>query len=223
MEGDQIPQPLYTPGQQVQPGGTPSPVVEPEPAQPAPQPTPPAAPSPQPAAPAPQAPAQQPQAPAPQQAVDDGNSISWTASEYIHHQKQAGWYMGLLALAILLAAVLFITQHDFTAPIVIILAAAALWVFGARKPRTLNYRITASGVSIEDKNYSYDKFRSFSVVDDGEVPSLLLSPLQRFVPPISIYYDFADEDKIVGAISQFLPHEDRDLDSIDRLSRRLKF
>jgi hypothetical protein len=43
------------------------------------------------------------------------------------------------------------------------------------------------------------------------------------MPLLTIYYDPADEDKIVNALSDMLPHEDRQHDMVERLMRRLRF
>jgi hypothetical protein len=48
-------------------------------------------------------------------------------------------------------------------------------------------------------------------------------PLKRFMPPLSLYMDPADEEKIVDVLADYLPVEQREQDPIDKLMRRLRF
>lgn len=229
MEGNQQNQStedqfVYRPDTQVQPGAQISPVTVQQPS--------------------PQVPAQQPQqiaqtvaapiqpssiTPEIQQPLttptppDDPNAITWTASEYIHYQKTAGWYTLLLVAGVVLAAAAYFLMSDFTAPIVILMLTAVVWVYGSKQPRTLNYQLSPNGLLIEDKLYDFSKFRSFSVHQEGNIYSLSLSPMQRFMPQMSIYFSESDGENIVGTISMYLPHEDREPDAFERLSSRLRF
>lgn len=149
-------------------------------------------------------------------------TISWQAAEFIEHPHGAGWY-GLLVLitAALTAAVYFVTKDYFatgTIPIVGFIVA----VFAGHKPATASYEITSRGLSINDKHYTYGQFKSFSVLQEGSLNSLNLFPLKRFMPPVSAYFEPSQQDKIVNILGEYLPYEDRQMDSIDRLTRRLR-
>jgi hypothetical protein len=161
-------------------------------------------------------------APAPQQPTGSGD-ISWTASEFIAHQKSGGWY-GLLALGAVMAAVViwFITK-DIVSSIVILFAALAFGTYGRRQPRELTYRLDGAGLTIAQKQYPYAGFRSFAVVAEGAITSVVFTPLKRFQPLITIYYDPRDEGAIVDLLSDRLPMEDRRQDALERLMWRIRF
>ena len=78
-------------------------------------------------------------------------------------------------------------------------------------------------LTINGKKYSYSSFKSFSLLRDGDMTSVNFFPLKRFMPLVSAYLAQADEDKVAKAIGNHLPYEQRQMDSIDRLSRRLRF
>jgi len=207
------------PGQTIAPGGNPetpptwqyNPSSAPQPDQ-LPQPTPPQT--------VDQTPQPQPVQPI---ATEDNSSVRWTASEFIAHSKNGGWY-GLLALATLLvaAAVFFLTK-DIVSTAVIGIVAIIFGISAARKPRELQYQVDNDGVHIADKTYAYNSFKSFSVVQEEGVESIWFAPLKRFMPMVSIYFEPNDGDKIVDILTQFLPFEDRELDPVDRLMHRLRF
>lgn len=209
---------------QVPPQGT-IPVPQPQPTQVAPE-APQQTPQPmqQPMQPVPEAPQQMPEPleqPEMQQAPQD--HIEWQASEFMHHEKNIGWFILLFMATTLIMAVLYLILRDILSVIVIALMAIALGVFANRKPRTLTYIINNQGLSVGDKNYAYDSFRSFSVMDDGAMETIVVDPIQKFMPPITIYCAPDDIEKIVNVLTYYLPHEDKQLDWVDRFAKRIRF
>jgi hypothetical protein len=157
------------------------------------------------------------------QPMPDIPTVSWSASEYIEHEKAATWFLGLGVIAVLLAAIIFLITHDVVTTGAIILAAGLFGVAGARKPRTLDYQLDTVGVHIGSKTYGYNNFKSFSVIEEGALSSVQLLPLKRFMPPISLYYPPDQEDQILGVLGSYLPHEIHSHDPIDRLMRKVRF
>ncbi|HET7320738.1 MAG TPA: hypothetical protein VFI84_04105 [Candidatus Saccharimonadales bacterium] len=150
-------------------------------------------------------------------------SISWTASEFIAHDKSAGWYLMLGGATIALAAIIWLVTKDKISAGVVVFGAALFGIYAARKPRQLQYQLDSSGLTIGQRHFVYHDFRSFSVVPEGGINSIVLSPLKRFAPLTTIYYDPADEDKIVALLSDRLPVERRQKDLVDRLMWRIRF
>src|SRR5258708_34948121 len=66
------------------------------------------------------------------------NAVSWTASEFIAHDKATSWYIGLGVAAGLLAVLVYFLAHDWVSIIVIIIITTIFGVFAAREPRVLN-------------------------------------------------------------------------------------
>ena len=104
----------------------------------------------------------------------------------------------------------------------ILVLGAIVAVFAKHNPSQVEYELSDSGLRIGDKAYSYGSFKSFSIIQDGAFKSIDLTPLKRFKPPISVYFDPKDQDKISAIIGAHLPYEERQLDTVDRLSRRLR-
>jgi hypothetical protein len=150
-------------------------------------------------------------------------NISWTASEFVEHKKSFGWYLGLIVVGTALAALIFFTTHDKISTGVVIIAVIVMGIFAARKPRTVEYTLDDAGVTVGNKFYGYEMFKSFSIIDEGAVSSIYLLPLKRFMPAISIYYAHEDEERIVNIFSQQLPLEHRQLDALDNFMHRIRF
>jgi len=149
--------------------------------------------------------------------------VHWTASEFIAHQKGVTWYALLILIGVVLAAVGWFVTRDLLSVIVIVLVVGLFAASGGRKPRVLDYNLSHVGLEIGGKQYHYAEFRSFAVMKEGAFSSIMLIPLKRFMPPISIYYDPKDEQKIVDAISQYLPLEQRQHDIFDQIAARIRF
>lgn len=149
--------------------------------------------------------------------------ISWTASEFVAYQKTAGWYFLMILGMLALAAIIFAVTQDWISTTSIILIGILFLAFASRKPRTLNYQITKDGIQIGEKLYAFNTLKSFAVIDEGSLHSVMLIPVQRFLPSISIYFDPQEEQKIVEAIGSYLPHEDRKQDAIDRFMHKIRF
>jgi hypothetical protein len=155
--------------------------------------------------------------------VSDVKPVTWTASEFVAHPKTAGWFLLLGLGAVALAAAIYLLSHDIISPIFIGIMAVTFGVFANRQPRVLEYTVDKYGIHIGEKLYTYPTLRSFSLVDEGAFHSILLSPMQRFMPPLSIYYAPEDEEKITQALGNYLPQENRSHDAIDRLMKKVRF
>lgn len=168
---------------------------------------------------APAAPMQQP---IPQQA-SQSPLMQWKASEFIDHQKSTGWFMPLIVVSILISAVIYFFTRDILATVVVILGCVAFGTFAGQKPRTLTYTLLPTSIKIGPKTYSYDDFRAFSIIQEGALFSIFLQPIKRFMPPLTIYFDPDDGEKIFDTLASHLPHVEREQDPIDRFMRRIRF
>ena len=149
-------------------------------------------------------------------------SVVWEAPEYIEHPHGAGWYGALVIITLILAALVYLIAKDKIATGTIAVVGIIVGVFAGHKPNQAKYEITDSGLSVNDKIYKYGDFKSFAVIHEGVLSSVNLFPLKRLMPPVSAYFEPDDEQKIVSALGNYLPYEERKLDAVDRLSRHLR-
>ena len=150
-------------------------------------------------------------------------TISWTASEFIDHKRGVSWYLMLASGAVVLAGLVYVITKDRFATAVIIVVGLIVGSTAHWKPKQVEYQISPEGLQVGDKQYSYGQFKTFSIVHESQLSSLVFHPLKRFMPPLSIFFDEDNEEKITAVVGKHLPLEERPPDRIDRLSRRLRF
>ncbi|HTB48573.1 MAG TPA: hypothetical protein VK712_00650 [Verrucomicrobiae bacterium] len=153
----------------------------------------------------------------------DNGGVSWTAAEFIAHDKSPGWYVALILAGVLLAGLVFLLTHDPISTSVVLVGALVLAIYGARKPKQQMYRADSNGVSIGQRYHGYEEFRSFAVAPEGQLASVIFMPLKRFAPLTTIYFDPKYEDKIVDLFIDILPFEEHAFDVVDRFMQRIRF
>lgn len=149
--------------------------------------------------------------------------VTWEASEYIHHDKGASWYIGFTGVMLVLVVAVYLLIGELFSVMVMVLMGVAVAVYAGRKPDTVRYSLSRTGIAIGGKHYNLDEFSSFTIMQEGGVYSVTLMPTKRFMPPVSIYFSADDGEKITDVLGEILPHEDREPDLIDRLMRNIRF
>jgi len=149
--------------------------------------------------------------------------VSWSASEYIANPKNTSWFMLLGLATVLLVGVVYFLTHDVVSVVVIIILSVLVGILAGRQPRTLEYTLDRTGLTMGAKSYPYGYFKSFSIVQEEVFSHVSLLPLKRFMPPLVIHYLPEDEKKIIAILSDFLPHQEHKRDIIDNFSRRVRF
>ena len=150
-------------------------------------------------------------------------SITWTASEFIEHQKKFSWYIWLLIISCVVAFLVFLLTKDAVAVVTIMVSAVVFGLMAAKKPKEQIYKIDTNGFYVGEKLFPFSSFRSFAVSHNGAFSSLVFIPLKRFSLLVTAYYDPADEDKILALLSSYLPMEEKKKDLIEELMWKLRY
>ena len=154
---------------------------------------------------------------------DDMPSLSWQASEDVHHEKSAAWFMGLIGAVVILLAVSLVLIKSWTFAILIVVMAAAVAVFASRPPRVMQYHLSHHGIQINDKSFNMHEFRAFGVLQNGSLYSIVLLPIKRFMPSVNVYFPAEHGERIVDVFGEVLPMEHVEPDLIDKAVRKLRF
>jgi hypothetical protein len=164
-------------------------------------------------------PEQQPQTPT----INQVNSVDWSASEYVEHEKGNMWFVQFGLASVGIIGIIFFVTRDYISIVVLSVLAVGIGYFAGRKPETLNYKLDSQGIHIGAKLYPISMFKSFAIVEEGAISSIALLPLKRFMPAISVYFAPDDEKKIVDALGAMLPQEERQQDRVDKLMHKIRF
>lgn len=149
------------------------------------------------------------------------NVISWEAEEYVVREKNAWWYVGLIAVGLALSGIAILLQA-WTFLAVIVLSVVALMVYAMRPPRMLHYSLSNNGLSEGDKLYNYADFKAFGILKEGKHFAIVLTPRKRFSPRVTVYFPEAQGEEIVDAFGARLPMEEVKLDLLDKLIKFLR-
>jgi len=150
-------------------------------------------------------------------------SISWTASEFIDHQKSASWYISVLACGLVLAGLLFLITKDKITSGVVVFVTVLFAYYATRKPKRISYRLSDGILDVGEKQFDLGLYRSYFLIPEGAFSSLTFLPLKRFALPLTVYYDPADEIKITDILNSYLPMEHKKHDAVDNFMRRIRF
>lgn len=160
-------------------------------------------------------------------AIQSGSTIPqepvrWQAHEYIHREKNAGWFVVFAVVVLVLMAIAIFFMQSITFAILIPVMAVALIVYTRRPPRLLDYTLSAKGLYINDQLYSFSEFKGFGVIHDGDEFSVMLIPIKRFRMGVSVYFPEEAGEAIVDMLGARLPMQQLHLDPIDKVIRKLR-
>ena len=148
---------------------------------------------------------------------------AWSATEYVHHEKHTLWY-GLYVLGtLLLSAVVYFTTKDIMSTVIVFVAILGLVVFASRSPKVQDYEVAGDALRIGQKVYNLHDFKAFSVVEEGSTAEIMLHPLKRFLPMVSVYLPQNQVDDLADYLADSLPVEPYKPDAVDTLLRRIRF
>ncbi len=154
--------------------------------------------------------------------ADEAALLRWQGSEYLQHDRGAGWYVAMVFVVIALIALAVFVLKSITFAILVPIMAVALLIYVNRPPGILNYALSHKGLHINDKLYPFSQFKSFGVVRHNEVNSVVLVPRKRFQIGQTLYFPTEIGEQLVDMLASRLPMKDTKLDAIDKLLARLR-
>ena len=122
-------------------------------------------------------------------------------------------------IILMVVAVLLIQSWSFA--ILIPAMAAALTIYSHRPPRELNYVLSDKGIYINEKLHPMSEFKSFGVVRDESLPSVMLIPVKRFRPALTVHFPAEAGEAIVDMLGGRIPMQEIRLDFFDKLIHQL--
>lgn len=149
-------------------------------------------------------------------------AYAWEASEYVHHDKSASWYVWLWIAVALICAGLGLLQQWLSIAVIVVMAVAIV-MYSRKQPRVLKYELDDHGITIDGKLTRYNLYKSYSIQKQIGWQEVDLEPSQRFSPRLTLLGEDETLPHIESILSQHLPRVDREPDFIERASRYLKF
>lgn len=155
-------------------------------------------------------------------AIDD-EPVHWSASEYIHEEKNVVWFIlfAIVATAFIAVDLLFLKSYTFS--VLVVVMAVAVVIYSRRPPRVIEYTLSGDqGLYVGENLYHFSEFKSFGLIKDKDHHSIMLIPTKRFSPGVSVYFPEEVGEEIVDILGARLPMEMLKLDIIDVVIRKLR-
>ncbi len=156
--------------------------------------------------------------------VDD-EPVYWSAKEYIHHEKNGLWFVifSLVVVAFIALDIFVIKSYFYSFSILVVVMAIAVIVYSRRPPRTMEYTLSGDqGLYVGDRLYHFGEFKAFGIIKDQGEHSIVMLPVKRFSPGLTVYFPEEAGEKIVDIFGARLPMQDLKLDFIDVIVRKLR-
>jgi hypothetical protein len=150
-------------------------------------------------------------------------NISWTSKEFIEHDRGSSWYIVLIFGMLVLAVVIYFITKDYFAAAATVIVGFIAAVYAGHKPKELNYELSSKSINVGERTFSYNMFKSFSVAHEGEHTSIVLEPVKRFYPPMTLYFPPEEEGRITNVIGNQLPMQEHQPNITERLTHRFRF
>lgn len=155
--------------------------------------------------------------------LTNDDPVNWTAQEYIHLEKGGLWFAIFVAVILAVVVLDIVFLHAYTISLLSLVIGIAIIVYSRRAPRTIHYALSPSqGLYVGERLYHFEEFKAFGMVRDGEHFSIMLLPVKRFAPGVSVYFPEEAGEQIVDVLGKRLPMEDLKLDAIDVVTRWLR-
>ena len=149
--------------------------------------------------------------------------IEWTASEFLHHQKNPQWLSIAIIVLLVSTGLIYLITDDLISTISVLILGTLLVVVSLRKPRVLHYRLSDEGLTIGNRDYIYNDFLSFAIIREDMTESIMLIPQKRWSPAMFLYFAPEDGQKIFELIGTYLPFEEKEKDAIDKFLHKIRF
>ncbi len=159
----------------------------------------------------------------PESATSDSDPVHWVATEYIHQEKNGLWFVlfAIVVLVFIASDILFLKSYTFS--VLVVVMAVSVVIYSRRPPREIEYTLSGDqGLYVGEKLYHFSEFKSFGVIRDHQHNSVMLVPIKRFAPGVSVYFPEEVGEKIVDILGARLPMNILKLDAIDVIIRKLR-
>ena len=153
---------------------------------------------------------------------DAAQPLSWTAPEGLQEERGFIWYSWFIVITVALVAIAIFVFKSTTFAVLIPVMALSIILLISKPPRMIHYSINHEGILVGDQFHLFSEFRGFGVIAEHRQPSVLLLPVKRFAPGLTLYFSETDGEKIVDMLGNRLPMQQIKPDAIEKLLRMIK-
>jgi hypothetical protein len=152
------------------------------------------------------------------------DAVVWMVPEFEQHAKSFGWFAILGLVVAVISVIIYLFTRDWMSPIFVIGLAALAWYYAHRKPEDRSLSLDLEGLDMGKNFYPLSSFKSFAVDStSGVIPSIVLYPLRRFMPPLTLNCPTDKLAAILNLLATSLPVEAHNPTRFDLMMSKIKF
>ena len=147
--------------------------------------------------------------------------VSWTAPEYIRHEKGEKWF--LIAGVFMLAFVIYgLFTNAWTFSLALVVVSAVYYLLHFEHPNNVEVIISDMGIKVGKRVYPYNKIQAFWIIyHPPHVETLNIRTGSKLLPDISIQLNGQDpapiREYLAGQIPEWEGKEENFTDILVRL------
>lgn len=139
------------------------------------------------------------------------DTITWTAPEYSHKEKDNDWFWAIGLVTIIACGFAF-WLHNYLFAIFIIISGCCLILFTLRRPQVIIYKIETKGLSMGKDLYPWKDLKSFNIKNNEKelFAKLIIETRKYFLPVYTIPIPKEQESKIKENLILVIPRSEID-------------
>jgi hypothetical protein len=154
---------------------------------------------------------------------NQNQTISWQAPEFRHYPKNLGWYITLIAVAVLIVG-FFVIEKDLFAAATTALLAGFVIFFSRQKPTLVTIELSNKAIKFGNLSCPYKQLKYFWIVNSEHHKTLNFSTSTYVNNTIILELEDQDPDEIREFLLQHLPeHHETEATFAQKVSHKLKF
>jgi len=148
---------------------------------------------------------------------------SWKTEGFEHYEKEIAWYVNTAILFLAIASLFIFILHLYLAAAVVIVGLAAVYVHANQEPQRIECRITNRRIKIGNRDYPFQKLKSFWILDQSSRPKFYLQTTALLFSTLSVPLGEGEATEIRKTLKNLLPEFGRGEAISDRITRWLRF
>jgi hypothetical protein len=154
---------------------------------------------------------------------EKSKDLIFEADEFIEYKKNAGWYVIVILLGLLIGG-FFVWYRQYSGAVVVVVGTIVLVTQAKSKPKKNQYSINSEGITINQKKHPFNEMKSFWTSISTEGNNIYFKTTKRFSIPITIHLGTADPKPIIDYIKKYVPEDEKMGETTsDKISRLFKF
>ena len=119
--------------------------------------------------------------------MKDNTVVQWEAEEYVSHEKNMGWYFGLILVGVIFSLI-SIRFEWWTFTALVVVSVVAIITYSVRPPRKIQYVLSEKGLTEGERMYRFEEYKAFGILQDDVHFAIVLMPKKRFSPAVTVYF-----------------------------------